>query len=89
MKHWTCIALTAALLAATPAATAKEASISMRAASSLGSSLGHFIASQGNAALQGIRDEFKKDLRVRIKLYLPPPDEIAPGKPRPQQAPAH
>ncbi len=80
MKHCTCIALTTVLLAATPA-TANEESLSLRAASSLG----HFIASQGNAALLGIRNEFKKDLHARLKLYLPQRKEIAPSSPQAKQ----
>lgn len=81
MKHRTCIALAAALLAATVPANANEESLSMRAASSLG----QFIARQGNAALMEIRNEVKKDLAARLKPYLPRREEIAPSSPSAEQ----
>lgn len=75
MKSAVLIAL-AALAAATPSRAASDESLRMQIAAA--TSVGQFIASQGNAALTAIRNEVQKDLIARFKLYLPQREEIAP-----------
>ena len=76
MKQAVLIAVTLAAIA--PAATAADNNLPARAATSVGL----FIASQGNAALAQIREELKRDLLKRLDLYLPSREEVAPDEPR-------
>lgn len=77
MKQLTSIALTAVLVAFAAPATAASDNLQTRAVSGLS----QFIASQGNAALAGIRKDLTKDLRTRLKLHLPTRKDITPQQP--------
>lgn len=79
MAHLTLIktsVLTLALLAAGPAAA--EDSYGARVAAAAASSVGQWIATQGNQALRDIREELRDNLADKIKPFLPAPAEVTP-----------
>ena len=63
------------LAALSPAAQAATTEPGIQVASSVG----HWIAEQGNQALRDMREEFKRDLKQRLRPLIPArPDESAP-----------
>lgn len=79
MAHLTLIkssALALALLAAGPAAA--EESYGARVAAAAASSVGNWIANQGNQALREIREDLRDNLADKIKPFLPAPAEVTP-----------
>jgi hypothetical protein len=79
MAHLTLIkssVLALALIAAGPAAA--EESYGARVAAAAASSVGTWIANQGNQALREIREDLRDNLADKIKPFLPAPAEVTP-----------